>query len=287
VAQTPSSTQRPSLEPLLASARAGEYDRYLAALLAPAQARPGLLALAAFAAELARIPGLAAREPAMGALRLQWWRDALLQESGRTGHPIADAVREAAAERGLSRELLLGMIDVRFEEVQAEAPADDAAFDAVLWASEGAQFALAGQVLGFSGPEVTQACAVSGRAYGLARLLFGLGRTLARGHQPLPRTRLAEAGIGNELLLSGAAGDIAKPLLAAMSGAAYDSLAQARQSVAKLPRSLWTAFLPLALVPSYLRALESRRGDPLRLAPSLAPFTHVGRIAAAHWLGRF
>src|SRR5262245_20169358 len=85
-----------------AAAREGEPDRYLAALLAPAQRREALLAVAAFAAEVARVPFLAVREPAMGEVRLQWWRDALEQPGdARTGHAVADAVRAAVARYNL------------------------------------------------------------------------------------------------------------------------------------------------------------------------------------------
>src|SRR4249920_224039 len=87
----------PTAETVATSARAGEPDRYLAALLAPPAARDGLLALAAFSAELGRIGQLVTREPMMGEIRLQWWRDALRpRDSGeRTGNPVADALREA------------------------------------------------------------------------------------------------------------------------------------------------------------------------------------------------
>ena len=79
---------------IAASARAGEPDRYLAALLAPPSARPHLLALAAFLGELARVPARVTREPAMGQIRLQWWRDAIAAPAGaRTGNPVADALR--------------------------------------------------------------------------------------------------------------------------------------------------------------------------------------------------
>ena len=43
----------------------------------PPPRAPHLLALAAFASELARVPSAVTREPAMGEIRLQWWRDAL------------------------------------------------------------------------------------------------------------------------------------------------------------------------------------------------------------------
>ena len=88
-----------------AAARAGEPDRYLAALLSPSSKRLGLLALAAFSAELANVPRLVTREPGMGEIRLQWWRDALHGDDGtRTGNPIADG-RLTAGDVGHARDL--------------------------------------------------------------------------------------------------------------------------------------------------------------------------------------
>ena len=78
-------------EAVRAAARELDYDRYLAALLAPRRARDDLMALAAFHGEIARIP-LTVREPAIGDIRLQWWRDALRTPAGTaTGNPVADA----------------------------------------------------------------------------------------------------------------------------------------------------------------------------------------------------
>ena len=65
------------MDEVAAIAREGEPDRYLAALLAPAPEREALLALAAFAAELTRIPLRVVQEPMMGEIRLEWWRTAL------------------------------------------------------------------------------------------------------------------------------------------------------------------------------------------------------------------
>ena len=84
-----------------ASARSGEPDRYLAALLAPPDARPHLLALAAFSSELARVPSLVTREPAMGEIRLQWWRDALAA-SDASRAPAIPSPTPCAARRNAS-----------------------------------------------------------------------------------------------------------------------------------------------------------------------------------------
>ena len=86
----------PHLAPHLAIVRAADRDRYISALLAPADRRLDLMTLYAFDAELARI-ATTVSEPLLGEIRLQWWRDALaplLTDAGRaathlerTGHP--------------------------------------------------------------------------------------------------------------------------------------------------------------------------------------------------------
>jgi 15-cis-phytoene synthase len=270
------------------AARAGEPDRYLAALLAPPAEREALLALAAFAAELARIPWLAVREPLMGQIRLQWWRDALaLPEGERAGHGVADAVRQAARRYGLAPSLLDAPIDARALELGGGPFADDRELGDVLWGTEGALFALAARVLGHApGAGLDAACSAAGRAYGLARLLFSLPHSLAHGRMPLPQTAMANAGVSAHELLAGNAGAAVGRLLDGCRLQIRHSLVSARRLVAQLPRRTRIAFLPLALVAPYVRAQERAGRHSLHEEPSIAPLTRVWRIAAAHVLGR-
>jgi 15-cis-phytoene synthase len=276
-------------EVVAASARAGEPDRYLAALLAPPSARPHLLALAAFSSELARVPLLVTREPAMGEIRLQWWRDALLATDPRalTGHPVADAVRATIQDCQLPAALLIEAINAQELNLARQGLADDAALAAFLWQSEGLLFALAAAIVS-RGLEVEAqpAALASGQAYGLARLLIGLPRALARGRVPLPPSRLAAANVSREELLSGQDGGKVARLCANLCAEARAALASSRQLVANLPRRARPAFLPLALVPTYLRALERPARSILHAPPDVAPLQRVLRMAAAHWLGR-
>ena len=285
------SANRPTAaaDAVVASARAGEPDRYLAALLAPPAARSGLLALAAFAGEIARVPYIASSEPAIGEIRLQWWRDALqpADEAARTGNPIADALRAAARYHALPRALLLDIIEAGSLDVAGEAMADDAALHSHLWKSEGALFALAGRILAPDAEvAIDAAAAASGHAYGLTRLLLDLPRTLSRGRVPLPQSRLAAADVTRPELLAAEDGRKVTDLLAGLRDEVRTSLLTSRQCVANLPREARTAFLPLALVQSYLRALERPGRDLLRTPVELTPLTRVLRIAMAHWLGR-
>jgi phytoene synthase len=270
------------------TARAGEPDRYLAALLAPAPQREALLALAAFATELARIPRRAVREPFMGEVRLQWWRDALaLPEAESAGHAVADGVRRAARRHGLPAALLGGMIDARGAELLAAPFDDDAALYDFLQRSEGTQFALACQVTGFAvRPDIEAACAAAGRAYGLARLLLGLPSSLALGRVPLAQTQVAAAGLTVQDLLAGAAGDKADALVRVYTAQIRGGLAEAHRFARGLPLPARTAFLPLALVGSYVRLLERQGGEALRAAPEIVPLTRVWKVGMAHLLGR-
>src|SRR5215475_6725423 len=104
--------------------RTADKDRYLAALFAPAEARPHLHALYAFAGEIARVRA-AAREPLPGEIRLQWWRDVLEGEARGevSAHPVAAALVDTVARRGLPRDPLIGFIDAHAFDLYDDAMA--------------------------------------------------------------------------------------------------------------------------------------------------------------------
>jgi phytoene synthase len=276
-----------------AAARAGEPDRYVAALLAPPREREALLAVAAFAAELARIPHRAVREPMMGEIRLEWWRKALASAEGDSaGHSVADAMREAVRRHHLPAALIDDMIDARMLELGAAPFADEAAVQDFLQRTEGALFALAGRVLGAgaNGQAEAAACRAAGRAYGLTRLLLGLPRSLSLGRLPLAATAVAAAGLSAHELLANAEGTEAEALIRDHIAQIRGSLAEARRLLGPLPRRARVAFLPLALVGPYVRQLERQLaregGGAVRAEVQVLPLTRVWRIAGAHLFGR-
>jgi len=280
---------------ITAVARAGEPDRYLAALLAPEPQREALLALAAFAAELARIPHRAAREPLMGEIRLQWWRTALGshdrgdESAGeRGGHVVVDAMRAAVRRHSLPAAMLDDMIEARAQELLAAPFQDDADLHGFLDRTEGALFASACRVVGLgAGPKVATACTAAGRAYGLARLIQRLPRSLALGRVPLAQTQVAAAGLSAHELLAGIGGGAqGGSLLQAHFAQIRANLAEVRPFLRSLPRGHRVAFLPLALVGPYLRLLERQGGGALREERQMLPLTRIWAVAAAHVLGR-
>ena len=89
-----------------------DRERYLTTLFAPREARAALWAVYAFNLELAKTREL--REEIARAIRLQWWRDVVEAIYGGTAlppAPVAQALAQAVAERGIARPRLDALID--------------------------------------------------------------------------------------------------------------------------------------------------------------------------------
>lgn len=273
------------------AAMRGEPDRYLAATLAPAEARAGLAAVAAFAAELARVPATVS-EPMLGDIRLQWWREALQngRAGTRSGHPVADAVSDAEQRFGLSPQLLEAMIDARELDLSGGMPQDDEGLRAYLVATQGNAFQLSLAVLGAPAgdDEVNALARRAGEAYGVAWALGRLAQLIHNGGVILPAERLKAKGVEPAALgavpVTPEAGTAIKAVAAELEAEARQALAVVRGQWRGLDRRLRPALLPLAMVEPYFRA-QSRRRAPLEWA-DVSPLSRVVRIGVAHLLGR-
>lgn len=272
------------------AAMRAEPDRYLAATLAPRSQRASLAAIAAFAAELARIPALVS-EPSLGDIRLQWWRDALAaaQTGTRSGHQIADAVADAVQRYGLDHQRLIAMIDARELDLSGGLPQDDAGLAAYLDAVEGNAFGLALGIVGAPAELIARLTGSAGIAYGLARGLGRLPMLLHNGGLLLPADRLRAAGLEPDAL---GAQSKSREVIAGVDRIATDlaamaraSLADARPMIEALPRPMRTALLPLAMVEPYFRSQSGR--SRLEHMAEVTPLARVVRIGMAHLTGRF
>lgn len=271
---------------VLEAARTGAYDRYAAALLAPRAARDGLLALAAFEAELTRIAPATRREPRMGEIRLQWWREALDETAPPSGHPVADAVKAAARAHAWPLDSLVDIIDAHAHDGLADAFADDQELLATLALGEATLFRLGARACGLQAGESLDAVADSaGVAYGLARRLWALPQLVGQGHLPLPQSRLAAAGISLEAVLAGDGTGLGG-VLVDLADLARDRLAGARRDLAALPRKFRSPFLPLALVEGYLDAGVQPGRDPLREMHEVSHFARLVRLMRGQMTGR-
>lgn len=266
-------------------ARSGDPDRAIAALFAPRAVRADLLALYAFNVELARIAEQVS-EPALGAMRLQWWREALERaaKGEATGHPVADALGATLTQRQLSPKRIEALIDARAFDVATKIMPDWNALEAYLEDTAGALFALSAESLGAGGPSLAPAASQGGLAYGLTGLMRALPVHAASGRVYLPADALMRHGTSPERVLAGETSEGLLALLAELRRKARNAMDEARRHVGGLDASAQTAFLPLCQVDPYLAALEKSGRDPLREIADINPLYRLWRMAT--WRSR-
>ncbi len=256
------------------AARAGDRDRYWAALFVPEPSRTGLMTLAAFNVELARIPEIVS-DPMMGEIRLQWWRDALAGDTD-TGNLIADALRLTVQEFQLDRPRLQGLIDARIFDLTGDIMPDQQAARAYLHKTAGSMFALALKILGdeTSGPEM--AVKDAGLAYGLTGLMRSLAYHRAQGRLYLPATAFADAGVSPEAFMAGSADESCATALARLRADARLALSNARSAIENSPPTNRNAFLPLVLVEPALKSMD--RASPYSLQSEEQTLSALSRL---------
>ena len=165
----------------------GDPDRFSAVMAAPVAARARLFPLYAFNLEVARAPWVS-KEPMIGEMRLQWWRDVVAEPTPRA-HEVAGPFHALIEEAGLPRDVIDRLIEARIHDVYGEPFADAAAFDRYLDDTAGGLMWLAAKACGGTDEPAARAL---GWAMGLANYLRAVPELEARGRQPLPDGR-AEA----------------------------------------------------------------------------------------------
>lgn len=271
---------------IAALVKAGDQDRYWSGLLLPEPARDTLFAIYAFNIELARI-GEQAREPQLGEIRLEWWREALAStDDAATGNPVADALIAARVAYDFPLDRLNAMIDARSVDVRRESIAGMDELRDYLLGTAGAVFGLSAEVAGAQRGAAPKAIEAAAMAYGLTGLMRALPYHRSRGQLYLPADFLAAFGVEPEAVLRGEESEALRTALGVMRARALDHLAAFRRLAAELPASTLPVFLPLALVPGALRRLGAPTHRALTDVVHLNPLGRFTRIWLAHMRGR-
>ncbi len=248
--QTATAPHRPGrsdgLSPLAELVRRHDRDRFQTVLFAPAARREALFALYAFNFEIARVREVV-REPMLGRIRLQWWREAIAAayEGGMVRrHDVVEGLSAAIRAHRPDRAGFEALIDAREADLEAP-PGDLAALEAYAEASSGRLCRLAAELLGAGEPEALAAADEVGTGYALAGLIRAMPFHAAAGRRY-----------------------IAADAVPAVVRAAEAHLAAARARRRAVPRPVLAALLPAIVASGFLRRLRRAGGDPF--APALA-----------------
>jgi len=233
-----------------ASVRAADPDRYFSALFAPPASRPWLFALYAFNHELARVAE-SVREPMLGAIRLEWWREAV--EGAFRGQPRNHDVAKGLA--ALFRAVPLPLVEfeaiiaARAFDSNAEQFADVEGLEAYLDATGGRLMRLAVSILG-GDVALARPAAL---AYGLAGLLRSLAFHNSRHKLYMPLDLLNAVGLTPEIFFTLERDTRRDAVARQLALRARDHFLASRNG--PRPRAALAALLPAALVPVYVRRL--------------------------------
>jgi phytoene synthase len=255
-----------------------DRDRFVTTLFAPVERREALFGLYAFNIEVAQIREMV-REPLLGRIRLQWWRDSLEElHAGRVvAHPVAQALSQAFTQFSLSRAPFDALLRTRERDMQAEPPDDLAALEAYAEGTAGAVAILGLEILGVRDPDALAAARSVGIAWGLTGLLRAVPFHAAAGRSYLPASLLADQGLSPYDVLASRNVPELVAVARTLAGAARDHLDAARRRKRHIPRQALPGLLTAPLAERYLGALaksgfnlfdrtwSTPRPQPLRL----------------------
>lgn len=247
----PANPQSPTPNPELDSlVRHVDEDRWLASRFAPAFVRERLIPLYAVNHEIARGAEVA-HEPALGAIRLEWWRSALddiAQSRTPPAHPALEGLRQTLKDP-IGATWLQGIVAARAADLEARPFETWEALETYLDETAGALLALAIDQCAAPREASDAFITAAGRAWGYAGLLRARAHWRARGRSALP-TMGGDEG--------------------AMCERARAAHAQARALSRSAPSGIFPAIGYVALVPAYLRALQYGRSEPSLLQRQIA-----------------
>ena len=242
----------------------GDKDRFLATLFAPAEARPGLLALYAYHLELARVRDTV-REPLPGEIRLQWWRDALNGTAAgeATGNPIADALLETISCYNLPVEPLVAMSEAWIFDLYDDPMPSLNDLEGYAGETRGALVQLAAIVLADGAdPNSAAAAGHAGAAQTIAAVLASLPLHAARNQLYLPADVLKRHAVDAADVLARRDTPALRSAIGEMREHASHHLEKMEQLLLEAAPAARVAFLPAFLATRTLRATQSRRYRP-------------------------
>lgn len=257
--------------------RRHDPERWLTTLFAPEAVRSALLTLYAFNVEVARTAEQV-REPLLGRIRLQWWRetiDAAYRGAARQD-PIARSLSLIIESAKLERRCFERLIDARETDLDTGAIST---LDDLLGYAEAASSTLvrlALQVLGRPDQDARSA----GLAVALAGLMRAVDFHAAQGRVYLPKNMLDVQGLLAADLRGPSGGHPLRQVIGEVCKIAEGHV----EACNPVERQAWPALAPARLARTSLRHLRAVGYDPAKV--HISPLSKQISLLTGSLLGR-
>lgn len=261
--------------------RESDRDRYLTVLFAPKKCRGPLASLYAFNVEIARIAETV-RKPMIGEIRLRWWRDAIESNKSGEGNPVLSALLSSIHQYDLPKAAFLRYCDARVFDLYSDKMPNIASLEGYCGETASALLQLSCQILDKDAARQTTEATGHG---GVAQALCGILRTLpaikAKGQHYFP-ANMIESNPDDFIQSSQVtAHNQEEKLLGAAIALTRKHYQLFFESYKDLPKSVWPAFLPLAIVPDALKQIEQKGIRCFKEYVTPSPIRHYILIAKA------
>lgn len=253
----------PQLSYCAEQVRRFDNDRFICSLFAPAEEREAMAAVYAFNLEVARIREIA-REPLLGHMRLQWWRDTVdaVFRGDPPRHEVALALAGAVGRFALDRQQFDRVLEARALDLDDLAPQTLNALIDYAAATSASLNALSLEILG----ETEEAVGKAANDVGIAWALTGILRAVPFHAQArrvyLPAELSRESGLDVALMFETGSAEGLAGVVATISDKAWEFLRSARGYRAEVPKRALPVLLPATLAATYLRRLSKCGFNP-------------------------
>jgi NADH dehydrogenase [ubiquinone] 1 alpha subcomplex assembly factor 6 len=272
-----------------AALRRHDPDRYLTTLFAPADRREALVALYLFNFEVAKTREIV-REPLLGRIRLQWWREAIdeiYRGAKIRRHEVVEPLAEAIRKGDLTRYHFDRLIEAREADLEEAPAADLAALETYAADTSSRLVWLALESLGMRDAASVEA----GRRIGIAWALVGMIRALpvqARAKRnTLPADLVAEAGLDERDFFELRPSPALSAIVRRIGGAAQEHLTAARALRREIPRGARSALYLAVLARTHLHRLFAAGCNPFDAALAVPDTLASWRLMLASVTGRY
>ena len=279
---------RDDLSPVASLVRRHDHDRFQTALFASAAAREALFALYAFNYEIARVRE-SVREPMLGQIRLQWWREAIdvaYSAAQPRRHEVVEPLTAAIRAHGLSHEHFTRLIDSRERDLDDAPPPTLVALEDYAEGTSAPLIRLALQALGAATPLTFAAATEIGIAYALAGLIRAMPVHARIGRRMIPDAVAAETGLDPADYAALRATPAVRRAVETVARAASRHLDAAQAMRRDIPKTALPALLPARIATHTLTRLKRAAFDPFSGAAEGDPL-QSWRLAFAMLRGRF
>ncbi|KAJ7505322.1 isoprenoid synthase domain-containing protein [Mycena galericulata] len=245
--------------------RKHDYDSFLISKFWPSTLQDGYFAIKAFATELAMVQDTVSMAT-LGAVRMQFWRDAIrdIYADRPPRHPVALALHAANQQADLPPYYLKRIVDARDAELQVDSyPSCDALVTHAESVSSSVLYLLLA-LRGLGGPaDLAHAASHVGTAATIATLLRALPHHASHRRLPLPLDVCARHGVQQEeVFRRGGAATGVDAAVYDVAVLANDHLLTAREVFKEgVPVAAMPVFLAAVPVASFLGQLERANFD--------------------------